>query len=70
MLKTSGFALGFHHFPRNLAEVNEWKIMFYSSIEKVCVIYFFLLPELSTFVDLDPFEKNWVVFKQNVSKRI
>ena len=27
-LKTSGFALGFQHFPRDLANVNEWKIMF------------------------------------------
>ena len=28
ILKTSGFALGFQHFPRDLANVNEWKIMF------------------------------------------
>ena len=28
MLKTSGFALGFQHLPRDLANVNEWKIMF------------------------------------------
>ena len=28
MLKTSGFALGFQHLPRHLANVNEWKIMF------------------------------------------
>ena len=28
MLKTSGFALGFRHLPRDLANVNEWKIMF------------------------------------------
>ena len=27
MLKTSGFALGFQHFPQDLANVNEWKIM-------------------------------------------
>ena len=27
-LKTSGFALGFQHFPRDLPNVNEWKIMF------------------------------------------
>ena len=27
-LKTSGFTLGFQHFPRDLANVNEWKIMF------------------------------------------
>ena len=27
-LKTSGFALGFQHLPRDLANVNEWKIMF------------------------------------------
>ena len=28
MLKTSGYALGFQHYPRDLANVNEWKIMF------------------------------------------
>ena len=28
IVKTSGFALGFQHFPRDLANVNEWKIMF------------------------------------------
>ena len=27
-----GFALGFQHFPRDLANVNEWKIMFDPSI--------------------------------------
>ena len=28
MLKTEGVALGFQHSPRDLANVNEWKIMF------------------------------------------
>ena len=28
MLKTSGFALGFQHVPWDIANVNEWKIMF------------------------------------------
>ena len=28
MLKTSGFALSFQHLPRDLANVNESKIMF------------------------------------------
>ena len=28
MLKTSGYAFGFQHLPRDLANVNEWKIMF------------------------------------------
>ena len=28
MLKTSGFAPGFQHLPQDLANVNEWKIMF------------------------------------------
>ena len=28
VLKTSGFALGFQHLPRDLGNVNEWKIMF------------------------------------------
>ena len=27
-LKTLGFALGFQHLPRDLANVNEWNIMF------------------------------------------
>ena len=27
-LKTLGFALGFQYLPRDLANVNEWKIMF------------------------------------------
>ena len=31
-VKISGFALGFQHFPRDLANVNEWKIMFDPSI--------------------------------------
>ena len=34
-LKTSGFALGFQHFPQDLANVNEWKIMFDPSIERI-----------------------------------
>ena len=34
MLKTEGFALGFQHLPRNLANVHEWKIMFDLYIEK------------------------------------
>ena len=33
-LRTSGFALGFQHFPRDLANVNEWKIIFDPSIER------------------------------------
>ena len=28
VVKTSGFALGFQHLPQELANVNEWKIMF------------------------------------------
>ena len=28
VLKTSGYALGFQQSPRDLANVNEWKIMF------------------------------------------
>ena len=35
VLKTSGFALGFQHFPRDPANVNEWKIMFDTSIERM-----------------------------------
>ena len=29
-----GFRLGFQHFPRDLANVNEWKIMFDPSINE------------------------------------
>ena len=36
-LKTSGFALGFQHFSRDLANVNKWKIMFDPSNE-LCVL--------------------------------
>ena len=32
-LKTEGFALGFQHFPRDLANFNELKIMFDPSID-------------------------------------
>ena len=28
VLKTAGFGLGFQHLPRDLANVNAWKIMF------------------------------------------
>ena len=39
MLKTSGFALGLQHLPRDLANVNEWKIKFdpYSLIGKLTI---------------------------------
>ena len=33
MLKTLGFALGFQHLSRDLANVNEWKIIFDPYIE-------------------------------------
>ena len=35
MLETSGFALGFQHLSRDLANVNEWKIMFDPYIKMV-----------------------------------
>ena len=35
MLKTSSFALGFQHLPRDLANVNEWKIIFDPYIRKI-----------------------------------
>ena len=34
VLKTSGFALGYQHFPRDFANVNELKIMFDPFIKK------------------------------------
>ena len=38
VLKTLGFVLGFQHFPRDLADVNEWKIMFDPSIHHACLL--------------------------------
>ena len=35
VLKTSGFVLGYQHFPRDLAYVDEWKIIFDPSIVKI-----------------------------------
>ena len=37
-MKTSGFALGFQHFPRDLANVNEWKIMFDPSTKSYLIL--------------------------------
>ena len=37
VLKTSGYALGFQHSPRDLANVNELKIMFDPYIEIVAL---------------------------------
>ena len=34
MLRTSGFALGYQLFPWELANVNEWKIIFDPSSDK------------------------------------
>ena len=44
MLKTSGFALGFQNLPRDLANVNEWKIMFdpYNSSYPTTVLHTFM----------------------------
>ena len=39
VLKTSGFTLGYQHFPRDLVDVNEWNTMFDSSI-KTLVSFF------------------------------
>ena len=41
MLKTSGFALGFQHLPRDLANVNEWKIMF----DPYIIIFVYCFPK-------------------------
>ena len=35
-LCNNSFALGFQHFPPDLANVNEWKIMFDPSINETC----------------------------------
>ena len=37
MLKTSGFFLGFQRLPRDLANVNEWKIMFDPYIDSLVI---------------------------------
>ena len=44
VLKTSGYALGFQHYPQDLANVNERKIMFasYSEIPIFFASYLFL----------------------------
>ena len=39
VLRTSGFALCFQHFPRDIANVNEWKIMFGPTIENEFDVY-------------------------------
>ena len=38
MLKTSGFALGFQHLPQDLANVNEWKIIFDPYSVMICLL--------------------------------
>ena len=38
MLKTSGFALGFQHLPRDIANVNEWERMFDPYITEIIII--------------------------------
>ena len=35
MRKGTFFALGIQHFPRDLANVNEWKIMFDPSYDRI-----------------------------------
>ena len=40
MLKTSGLTLGFLHLPRDLANVNEWKIKFDPYNQGQAIAYF------------------------------
>ena len=47
MLKTSGYALGFQHSPRDLANVNEWKIIFDPYIV-ICIFITFGIVALKT----------------------
>ena len=51
MLKTSGYALGFQHSPRDLANVNEWKIMFDPYIVVVLCLSKSLHPSQQFFTD-------------------
>ena len=44
VMKTSGFALGFQHLPRDLANVNEWKIMFDPYINDMLLLNIIGLP--------------------------
>ena len=37
--KTPDFALGFQQFPRDLANINEWKIMFDPSCIKNVIVF-------------------------------
>ena len=43
VLKTAGFALNFQYFPRDLADVNEWKIMFDPSINYTNILAHLLI---------------------------
>ena len=58
VLKTSGFALGFQHFHRDLANVNEWKIMFDPSIQNLQLTYPTSKSECSYFLGLSSFLDN------------
>ena len=48
MLKTSGYAVGFQHSPRDLANVNEWKIIF-DPYNVLYLIYFKIMGKRKTF---------------------
>ena len=57
-LKTSGFALGFHHLPRDIANVNEWKIMFvpYIVLELTCIAHLYCLSAVQAGIYSDAIE--------------
>ena len=67
LLKTSGFALGFQHLPRDLANVNEWKIMFdpyneYFTFQQCFGAYF-----QDHFMTVDVFQRSCEIVQKGIN---
>ena len=67
VFKTEGEARGFQHFPRDLANVNEWKIMFDPSITGSRVVKS-KLPEHEKLNRLLIFDKMCINYIDTISK--
>ena len=61
-LNTLGFALGFLNFPRDLANVNEWKIMF-DPLIVLCKSHYIIVPRDSSTIQWNIREcfENWTL---------
>ena len=57
MLKTEGKSWGFQHLPRDLANVNEWKIMFDPYIDTFQELQ--QTTDLAKVICLDVVNKSW-----------